>query len=108
MTSFCFIKEQKHKSMKEDRRQGLWFFRVGQSLLGDLRKWYKEHLDFVCEMKGARTFLSFGVHAQLQAHSSSDFAVVSKELCGPKELVEGVSLLDAFLGLDSQEVWAQV
>lgn len=55
-------------------------------------------------MKGARTFLSFGVHAQLQAHSSSDFAVVSKELCGPKELVEGVSLLDAFLGLDSQEV----
>lgn len=40
----------------------------------------------------ARTFLPFGVHAQLQADSSFDFAVVSKELCGPEQVVEGVSL----------------
>lgn len=42
--------------------------------------------------EGARTFLTFGVHAQLQADSSSDFAVISEELCDPEQLVESVSL----------------
>lgn len=45
-------------------------------------------------------FLPFGVHTQLQADSSSDFAIVSKDLRGTDQLLKGL-ILQSFYLLDS-------
>lgn len=37
------------------------------------------------------------MHTQVKADSSSDFAVVSKELCGADQLVKGVILQSIYL-----------
>lgn len=50
-------------------------------------------------------FSPFGMYTQLQADSSCDFAVVSKELRGADQLVKGVSLQSIYL-LDTLVVFA--
>lgn len=44
--------------------------------------------------------MPFGVHTQLQADSSSDFAIVSKDLRGTDQLLKGV-ILQSFYLLDT-------